>query len=159
MAIQHQPSRALLDELQEADITYELLPHARTSSAVDEAKALGVPPEEVGKTLVLGAGSGLVRAVIPASERLDLEKVRSALGGESAELLSEQALAEAYPEFELGAVPPIGGVRHDRILVDVGVCEHESVLLEAGTHSQSIRIAVGDLLGLEKALIADICLD
>jgi RimK family alpha-L-glutamate ligase len=159
MITQRQIPRVLVDTLEEAAIAYELLPHAPTSSAVDEARALGVAPEQVGKTLVIGTRSGLVRAVIPASERLDLEKVRSVLGEDSAELLSEEALAEAFPEYELGAVPPLGGVHNDSVVVDIGVCEHGSVVIEAGTHSQSIRIAVGDLVGLENARIADICLD
>jgi prolyl-tRNA editing enzyme YbaK/EbsC (Cys-tRNA(Pro) deacylase) len=71
--------------------------------------------------------------------------------------LTETALAGAYPEFELGAVPPIGGPHGDRVLLDIGICEKEFVLFEAGTHDTSIRIASADLAGQESVLIADIC--
>jgi Ala-tRNA(Pro) deacylase len=155
----HAAPTTLAEELQSAGIPYELLPHPRTQTALAEAAALHVEPREVGKTIILATSEGLVRALIPASERIDLRKVETALGDDEVELLSERALAGAYPEFELGAVPPIGGARGDRVLVDIGVCENKTVLIEAGTHGQSVRLAVDDLLAHEQALIADICLD
>lgn len=148
----------LLDELRAAGIGYELIEHPRTTTAIAEAEALGVAPDEVAKTVVLGTSGGPVRAVVTASERLDLKKVADVLGVKQVRLLDEHALAEAYPEFELGAVPPIGGPHRDRVLVDIGVCEHEFVLIEAGAHDRSVRVASGDLVALEAVLIADICL-
>ncbi len=155
----HVAPKGLIDELEATGISYELLPHSRTLSATAEAAALHVAPHEVGKTIILGTPAGLVRAVVPASKRLDLQKVRAFLRENKVELLSEEALAGAYPEFELGAVPPVGGSRGDRILVDKSVCEHESVLLEAGTHEQSLRLSVDDLVDNVKTQVADICLD
>ena len=149
----------LLEELQAAGIGYELIPHRRTTTAVAEAHALGVEPDEVAKTIVLGTPAGPVRAVVPAADRVDLKKVAEVLGVKHVELLDEDALAQAYPEFELGAVPPIGGLHRDRVLVDIGVCEHEFVLIEAGTHEQSVRLTSSDLVAHETALIADICAD
>ena len=49
-----------------------------------------------------------MRAVLSASERIDLRKVKAILGSGDVHLASEQVLAGAYPEFELGAVPRLG---------------------------------------------------
>jgi Ala-tRNA(Pro) deacylase len=147
----------LINELEAAGIAYETIPHDRTATALGEARALHVEPASVAKTVVLSTPTGIVRAVIPASGRLDVGKVRGALGVEQVDLLTETALAGAYPEFELGAVPPIGGPHGDRVLLDIGICEKEFVLFEAGTHDTSIRIASADLAGQESVLIADIC--
>src|ERR687887_2716888 len=105
--------------LEEAGIDFDVLEHAHTVRAVDEAAALGVGAEEVAKTLVLVAPSGNVRAVLAASERIDLHKVAAvlAVGGKKVHLASEDDLARDYAEFELGAVPPFGG-RGDQVLVD-----------------------------------------
>lgn len=149
----------LIDELETAGIAYQLIPHERTATALDEAKALHVEPATVAKTVVLSTPKGIVRAVLPASGRLDVGKVRATLDVDRADLLTESALAGAYPEFELGAVPPLGGPHGDQVLVDIGVCEQEFVLFEAGTHDTSIRIASADLAGHESVLIADICAD
>lgn len=144
--------------LDEAGIEYELLPHAHTESAADEAEALGLPPTAVAKTLVVVAPEGNVRAVLPASERIDLRKVRNhVVGGKRNHLASEEDLARDYPDFELGAVPPLGGERRDRVLVDVRLAEQHSVVLEMGSHEQSVRLETGDLVRLTEAQVVDIC--
>ena len=152
----HAAPKILLDQVQEAGIAFDLLPHRRTVTAVAEAEALGIEPSQVAKTLVLTTPAGFVLAVLPASERLDLHKVCAFLDTKDVELASEETLVGAYPEFELGAVPPTP-VHGDRILVDLRVCENEYVVLEAGTHEQSLRIKSADLIALNHALVADLC--
>ena len=140
---------------------YELLPHAHTETASAEAEALGVDPGEVGKTLVLTTPEGTVRAVLPASARLDVRKVREVLGvsGKRVQLLNEEQLRSDYGEFELGAVPPLGGGSRDRVLLDRTLAERESIVVEAGSHDESVRIKTADLVRLTEAEVADICRD
>jgi Ala-tRNA(Pro) deacylase len=147
--------------LDEAAARYELLPHARTESAVAEAEALGIASADVAKTLVVRTPKGYVRAVLPASERIDLRKLRKVSGGgkKKVHLASEEQLARDYPEFDLGAVPPIGGGRRDSVVVDSRLAERDSVVLEAGSHEESVRVPTGDLLRVAEAEVADICLD
>ena len=73
------------------------------------------------------------------------------------ERCSEAELARDYPEFELGAVPPLGGTRHDPVVVDSRLARRDSVVLEAGSHDESIRIWMPDLLRVSAAQTADIC--
>ena len=66
--------------LEEAGIDFDVLEHARTERATDEAAALGVAPEEVAKTLVLVASSGTRQnlndeIVIQFSQELDAGSV------------------------------------------------------------------------------------
>jgi Ala-tRNA(Pro) deacylase len=145
--------------LEEKHLAYELIPHDHTERATEEAAALGVRPAEVGKTVVLTGPTGYVRAVIPASERLDLHKVRQLRGSNEIRLVTESELVGAYPAFELGAVPPFGGPPGDTVIVDRRIADRESIILEAGTHEQSIRVKTADLLALAQAEIADICRD
>ncbi|HEX4929330.1 MAG TPA: YbaK/EbsC family protein [Gaiellaceae bacterium] len=155
----HTPSNALVDALSAQHIGYELIPHRRTQSAAAEARAIGIDPGHVAKTLVLATGAGFVRAVLPASERIDLHKVKDVLGGRDVQLASEHVLAAAYPQFELGAVPPVGGPGHDLVVMDEGLRRSEWVVFEAGTHEQSVRIKTADLVSVARAQIADISED
>ena len=102
---------------------------------------------------------GHVRAVLPASERLDLGKVRTVLDTNDVELATEDVLAGEYPEFELGAVPPLTGGEGDRVLVDRRLCENEWVVVEAGTHEQSLRLRTADLVGRCNAQLVDLSQD
>jgi Ala-tRNA(Pro) deacylase len=147
--------------LDEMGARYELLPHAHTESAVAEAEALGLSPGDVAKTLVVATPEGYVRAVLPASERIDLGKLREVAGGarKKVHLASEEDLARDYPEFDLGAVPPIGGAGKDRVVIDTRVAERESVVLEAGSHEESLRLSTADLVRVSGATVADIAAD
>jgi Ala-tRNA(Pro) deacylase len=144
--------------LDQAGVDHDVLEHAHTERAADEAAALGIEPEEVAKTLVLVTPSGNVRAVLAASERVDLHKVAGVLGvaGKKVHLATEEDLARDYADFELGAVPPFGG-REDQVIVDERLAERDSVVLEAGTHEHSVRLKAADLVRLTRAQVTDIC--
>jgi Ala-tRNA(Pro) deacylase len=158
MFTSHQPADALMDALRSEHVSYELFPHRHTESALAEAEVLHQDPRRVAKTLVLVTPFGYVRAVLRAVDRLDLQKARFALGTTEVELATEEDLVGAYPEFELGAVPPVGGT-YDRVLVDHRVFDSRFVLFDAGTHDESIRLRTGDLLSLAEAEVADLALD
>ena len=147
--------------LDDAGTSYELLQHAHTESATAEAEALGVPPNEVAKTLVVETPTGNLRVVLPASERIDLRKLGELHGDRRKELhlLSEEQLGRDYPEFELGAVPPLGGSHADPVVVDSRIAERTSIVLEAGSHDESIRIDPAALIRVTNAEVADICID
>ena len=155
----HTAPESLVQQLERASVAYELIGHPRTTSAAAEARTLGLDPHEVAKTVVLVTPDGFVRAVLPASERVDLRKVRTVLDTRDVQLATEEVLAGAYPDFELGAVPPLSGAGGDRILVDRSLCENEWVVLEAGTHEQSLRLRTTDLVELSGAQLADLSQD
>jgi Ala-tRNA(Pro) deacylase len=151
-------SSDLKSTLDEAGVSYELLPHAHTETALAEAEALGVAPDDVAKTLVVKVPGGYTRVVLPASARLDMHKLRVIHGGgrHTVRLATEEDLRRDYPEFELGAVPPIGVGRTDPVVVDPKVAEQESVVIEAGSHDESLRLAAADLVQVTGAAVTDI---
>lgn len=156
----HTLPRSLVQQLERASVSYyELINHPRTTTAAAEARVLGLDARQVAKTVVLTTPEGFVRAVLPASERLDLGKVRTVLDTNDVELATEDVLAGAYPEFELGAVPRLTGGDGDRVLVDRRLCENEWVVLEAGTHEQSLRLRTADLVDLCNAQLVDLSQD
>jgi Ala-tRNA(Pro) deacylase len=147
--------------LEEAGARFEVIHHEHTESALAEANAIGVTPDEVAKTLIVTTPQGHVRAVVPANERIDIAKVRRLMGESKrrVHLTSEQELADEYPEFELGAIPPFGGTHEDPVFVDQKLAERQTVVLEAGSHEDSVRVTVDDLLRVTRAEVADICMD
>jgi Ala-tRNA(Pro) deacylase len=152
---------AIMAALDEAGSDYDVLPHAHTESADAEAAALGVSPEEVAKTLVVKTPEGYLRAVVPASERVDLRKLAELHGDRKKQvhLATEDDLRRDYGEFELGAVPPFGGARRDEVVIDARLARRDSVVLEAGSHDTSIRMKSVDLIRVANAQVADISRD
>lgn len=155
VTIRHPAARALVRALVEGEVGYELIPHRRTATALAEARALELPPERVAKTVVLRSPDGYVRALVPASSHVSLRKVRKLLGAE-VRLATEAETAAEYPEFELGAVPPVGGASSDRVVADRMLAESHRLVFEAGRHDESVSLRTEDLLRLAAAEVADI---
>jgi Ala-tRNA(Pro) deacylase len=150
----------LTGHLDREGIRYQLLRHPRTYTAADEAEALGMSTDDVAKTVVLATEHGFVRAVVPASHHVDPEKVQRLLGlSVEPRLATESELVAAYPDFEIGAVPPVGGPGGDRVVVDSRLAEHDTVVFEGGSHGESIRLRTRDLLVDAIAEVGDICSD
>jgi Ala-tRNA(Pro) deacylase len=144
----------VIDALTAANVPFELLPHRRTTSASGSALALGVLPQKTGKTVVVRLRDEFVRAVVPASRRLSLDKLGHLLGA-APEVASQEELDGLYPQFQLGAVPPFGGPG-DRVVVDRRLAEAGNLILETGCHELSLRMASVDLVEVAHAEVADI---
>jgi prolyl-tRNA editing enzyme YbaK/EbsC (Cys-tRNA(Pro) deacylase) len=144
---------AVLDELQTRGVDAEEIHHDAAHTALGEAARLGVPADEVAKTVVLDTHDGHALAVIPASERLDMGLVQRALGDSHAHLTSEDQLQRDYPQYELGAFPPLGSLLHAAVYVDPRVMEHPTIVFAAGTATVSLRARTADVFRDEAATV------
>ncbi|HXH98419.1 MAG TPA: YbaK/EbsC family protein [Gaiellaceae bacterium] len=147
----------LVEHLREESVEFELLPHRRTVRAAAEARVLGVLAQTVAKTLVARDPDGRhIRAVVPATARLSLDRLAQAIGVKSVRLLTESELVSVYPQFELGAVPPFGGPAGDLTVIDGKLAECDHVVLEAGVHDTSLRLRTEDLIRISDAQLAEV---
>lgn len=138
-------------------IRYEILTHMETFSSGEEARAAGVPAGHVAKTLVIKTHEGHdVLAVVPASERVDVHKLRDVLNDNHARLATEEEMARDYSQFELGAVPPLGELVGDTVVLDQQLEEADEILFAGGTHSDSIKMSGQDFLKLVHPHVADL---
>jgi Ala-tRNA(Pro) deacylase len=131
--------------------------HERTQTAAAEARAAGMPPADVAKTVVLRDQEGVRLAVIPASHRLDMHKVKRELASKGLRLVTEQEMAAEFAEFEVGAVPPFGPLFHALELVDERLLDHDRILCGGGDHEHGVLVDPHDLVTAGQARVADIC--
>jgi Ala-tRNA(Pro) deacylase len=127
------------EHLEQQGIRFEVLPHPVATSALGEALALGVDADEVIKGVVLDVETGHALAILPASRRLDMLLVREALGEPHAKLATETEIEHDFPEFELGAVPPLPSLLHVPVVIDPAVVAHRRITFSAGTRKESVR--------------------
>jgi Ala-tRNA(Pro) deacylase len=139
------------EHLERRGSAFEVIPHQQAYTSVDEARALGVDADEVLKTLAVRTGPGYALMVIPASRRLDLRLAREALGDSHARLATEDELDRDFADYQLGALPPLGGLVGGRVYVDPEVLRHETVAFAAGTQTESVKMRAEELFGGEEA--------
>jgi Ala-tRNA(Pro) deacylase len=149
-------NQKLNEYLDSSDKQWESLSHPETLSSVDEARALGIDPDEIAKSLVLGGRGGYALAVIPGGHRLDMHKVRDATGDKTIRLASEDDLERDFSDYELGAAPPAPGLLNVPGFVDPTVRSREWIVFAAGSHTDSVRMKTVDLIGLGGFTEADL---
>jgi len=149
---------AIVEFLEGEGVNYELIEHEPTMSGADEARTMHQPSDQVAKTIVLHDGSAYVIAAIPASERLDLHKLRELLGAtRQLRLAREDEIARDFPTLEVGAVPPFGPMVPAAEVIDRTLIEQPRILCPAGDHRHSVLIAPRDVLRITGASTAYIC--
>jgi len=143
--------------LDEHGVVYEVVEHPERFTAASEARAAGTDPDDAAKDVVLRKGDEYVLAVILASAQLDLEKAADLLGGGGElRLASEAEIAQRFPEFELGALPPFGSLLDVEEIVDLGLLDPERVLCSGGDHRHSVRIDPNEMVRLSSAAVGDL---
>jgi Ala-tRNA(Pro) deacylase len=153
-------SARIAEYLEGEGIPFQILEHPRTTSAFADARATHHRPESVAKTVILRDRAGYVLAVMPASRRLDLRKLREVLGASrSLQLVDEAEMREKFPEFEVGALPPCGATLPAAEVVDGRLLQEDRVVCASGDHRHSILIDPRDLVAAADARVADICQD
>ena len=151
---------AIVEFLDGAGVEYELVEHEPVMSAAAEAGVAHVPPDQLAKTVVLRDGSVYVIAAIPASERLDLHKLRELLGAtRHLRLANEDEIARDFPSLEVGAVPPFGPMVPAAEVIDRALLEQQRILCPAGDHRHSVLVDPREVVRIVAASTADICAD
>jgi Ala-tRNA(Pro) deacylase len=151
---------AVVSYLRDAGVSHEVLEHEPTYSASEDAKATGTTLAEEAKTILLRSGDQYRVAVLPASGRLDLHKLRELLGETSRlRLATEEEMRADFPQFEVGAVPPFGAILSAPEVIDRRLIDCERIVCAAGDHRHSLRIDPREITRVGDALVADICED
>lgn len=158
------PERAIdrtTRHLDEVGIAYDVVEHERAFGAASEAIAAGMRPDNAVKSVLLRDEGGYRLAVIPASNRLDLRKVSDLLETSKAKLrlATEEELGADFPDFELGAIPPLGEMLPAAEIVERRVLEHDRVLCNGGDHSHSVLLDPREIARAADAQVADVCED
>ena len=98
----------------------------------------------------------LARMVMPAAYRIDLTRLSRALGGPEVELAEEQEFRAAFPDCEVGAMPPFGHLYGMPVYIDARLAEQGEIAFNAGSHTDVVcmpyaefeRLAQPELLWL-----------
>ena len=78
--------------------------------------------------------------VMPAHYRVDLTRLSRALGGPEVELAEESEFRDAFPDCELGAMPPFGHLYGMPVYIDSRLAQHSDIAFNAGTHTDAVRM-------------------
>jgi Ala-tRNA(Pro) deacylase len=132
-----------------------VLEHPQTFTALETAQAQHVPGRQMVKTVVVEADGKLLMCVLAAVQKMDFAKLKAFLGCRKVGLADEQKVALLFPDDEMGAQPPFGGEAGLPVYAEKTLEENDSVVFNAGTHQDMVRIKLKDYLELAKPTFAE----
>jgi len=134
---------------------YEVDPADVSARAV--AAKIGLPPEQIFKTLVArGDRTGIMLACVPGDSELDLKALAAASGNRKTEMVH---LNEVLPltGYIRGGVSPLGTKKTYPVFIDESALGFERICVSAGARGVQVFIRPGDLAdaaGAKQAPIA-----
>ncbi|HVR80932.1 MAG TPA: YbaK/EbsC family protein [Luteimonas sp.] len=134
--------------LDERHAPYATLTHARTLTAQETASAAHIGNLHFAKTVMLKVDGKLVMMVMPAAYRVDLIRLSHALGGPMLELAGESEFKDAFPDCELGAMPPFGHLYDMPVYVDSRLAGESEIAFNAGSHTDVVRMPYAEFESL-----------
>jgi Ala-tRNA(Pro) deacylase len=141
--------------LDENNVRYTTVAHSPAFTAQEIAASAHVPGRELAKTVMVKLDGRMAMAVLPASLRVDLERLAAGAGVERAELAGEAEFRDLFGDCEIGAMPPFGNLYDLDVYVDESLSEDEEIAFNAGTHAELIRLAYAEFVRLtEPRLLA-----
>jgi Cys-tRNA(Pro)/Cys-tRNA(Cys) deacylase len=136
---------------------YEVDPEDLSATTV--AKKIGMPAEQVFKTLLTTGGPGVcVFAVIPGNEELDFKKLARAAGLRKAEMVP---LKDVRPltGYVRGGVTVFGAKKPFPVFVDETAILFDRISVSAGTRGTQLVLSPEDYLLAAEAQTADLTKD
>lgn len=150
------PIRKIRDFLDTHHIRYFIITHSPAYTAQEIAASAHVPGKELAKTVVVTIDGKLAVAVLPASNKLDFDKLKEAAGTRNVELAAEEDFADMFPGCELGAMPPFGNLYGMVTFVAEELAEDEEIVFNAGNHKELLRLSYADFERLVKPSVVKI---
>jgi Ala-tRNA(Pro) deacylase len=152
------PAAKLKEFLDGQRVKYVSIQHSPAYTAQEIAASAHVSGRELAKTVMVTLDGKLAMAVLPASGKVDVDRLREASGATDVLIASEQDFRGAFPECELGAMPPFGNLYGMDVYVDERLAEDLEIAFNGGSHSELIRLAYEDFARLVKPTLARISL-
>lgn len=125
-----------------------------TATVTEAARAHGVEPGRIAKTLSLRVGGDVVLLVTRGDARLDNQKFKAAFRAKPTML--EASEVEGATGHPVGGVSPLGLLRPLRVYLDVSLRDYDEVLPAAGATNSAVRVAPERLAALTGAEWVDV---
>ena len=145
----------LEDYLRENGVPFEVQHHPRTIIAQEVAATEHVPGKMLAKVVMVLANGEMVMLALAAPYQVDLEKVGKVLGAQEARLAEEEEFEGAFPDCEVGAMPPFGNLYDLPVYVEEALTEDETIFFRAGTHTDTMSVRYADFEQLVEPTVAE----
>ncbi|GER90694.1 deacylase [Dictyobacter vulcani] len=130
--------------LREHQVPFQEQQHARSFSATTIAESEHISSKKFAKTVILMVDGQLMCFVVPATYSVDLETVRAITGAQDVRLAHEAEFKQAFPDCEVGTMPPFGNLYGIPVYVDKSLSAEDSITFPVGTYTDTMSMNYAD---------------
>ena len=140
--------------LREQGVFFQSQQHPQAFTAQEVAGSEHVPGKLFAKVVMVKADGKLAMLALPAPFVVDYGKAKAALHAKEVRLAEEGEFDSAFPDCEVGAMPPFGNLYDLPTYVDRSLAEDETIVFNAGTHTETMSVKYADFARLAKPVVA-----
>ncbi len=147
-------AKTIKQYLDSKHIVYSVLEVPKFESPMQAASQAHISPRSLYYPVVMRDAFGLMMAVIPASHKLDFERLSGLLHRQVGPAYETQ-LSSVFADCQPGHIPPVGIAYGLRTVIDAALSTPEEVYIVAGDHSRLIKMSRKNFMSLQtNALLA-----
>jgi Ala-tRNA(Pro) deacylase len=135
--------------LRSRHVPFDVLLHGPAPSASHRAHNVHISGGRVSKAVLVKAGTGYVLAVVPATHRIDLEKLSGVIHTTGLAIATEDELEAVFTDCERGAVPPFGSRYNLRTIVDASLAGGSEIVVDGNVRHEGFRVRFRDFEQVE----------
>jgi Ala-tRNA(Pro) deacylase len=141
--------------LRQQQVAFDVQQHDTAFTAQEVAQTEHIPGKLVAKSVVVWADGQLIMLVLPATSRVEFAGLNKAIGTRMTRLAHEEEFTDAFPDCEVGAMPPFGNLYDIPVYVDKSLTDDETIVFPAGVHTESMSLRYVDFARLVEPTIAE----
>jgi Ala-tRNA(Pro) deacylase len=138
------------DHLRRQHVSFELILHRPAATASQRAESLHVPGRQVAKGVLVYASGRPVLLVMPATHRIEIDRLMEHFGSTDVVLAKEDDLVRVFFDCERGAVPALGSLYGIETIVDTSLGGSSEIVFDGNSRHESVRIRYRDFEAVEK---------
>ena len=142
--------------LRESGVVFREMRHRTAYTAQDVAAAQHIAGRMVAKVTMVVIDSSMVMLVLPASYRVNIDKLGDLFPEETVRFAHESEFEHLFPDCEVGAMPPFGNLYNLPVFVDRALAADDQFVFQAGTHQETMQITYADYARLVRPVVVDL---
>ena len=123
---------------------YVVIGHSRAYTAEEIASSAHISGKEMAKTVIVKIDGKMAMAVLPASYKIDFDRLKESTGAKRVELADEEEFKYLFPDCEIGAMPPFGNLYALPVYVAERLREDEEIAFNSGSHTELFQMQYKD---------------
>ncbi len=147
------PVQSLKNFLDAKEVKYIVSQHSPAFTAQEIAQSAHICGKMLAKTVIILMDGKMAMTIMPSNSRIRWDRLMRSMGTDFIELADEDEFSDAFPDCELGAMPPFGNLFGMSVYLDEELTENPEIAFCAGSHSEVIRMATQDFLDLVKPIV------